>query len=138
MYSFKFKLSEENRIKIADVGLAKRVEAITGTVAGTYFYMAPEVFDSKNYDKKADIYSLGIVLWEMWYGRRAYRWSGTVQQFFDWLKKGNRPEHEGSSDEPPWKDMMMKCWDGNPETRPTAWDCKDEIESVCMIQMKVV
>ena len=135
MYSFVLKLSEENLTKIA--GLAKPVEVITGTVAGTYFYMAPEVFDSEKYDEKADIYSLGIVLWEMWYGQRAYQWPGTVQEFFVWLKDGNRPVHKSSSDKPPWKNLMMQCWDGNPETRPTARACKDEIKRVC-IQKKVV
>ena len=135
MYSFVLKLSEENLTKIA--GLAKPVEVITEAVAGKYFYMAPEVFDSEKYDEKADIYSLGIVLWEMWYGQQAYQWPGTVQEFFVWLKDGNRPEHKNSSDKPPWKNLMMQCWDGNPETRPTALACKDEIKRVC-IQKKVV
>ena len=59
-------------MKIADVGVSKAVNKITGTLAGTPVYMAPEVFHSQLYDTKADIYSLGIILWEMWYEQQAF------------------------------------------------------------------
>ena len=59
-------------MKIADVGLAKAEIDITGTFRGTPVYMALEVFHSQRYDSKADIYSLGLLMWEMWYGQRAF------------------------------------------------------------------
>ena len=59
-------------MKIADVGLAKAEIDITGTFAGTPIYMAPEVFHSQKYGTEADIYSLGLIMWEMWYGQRAF------------------------------------------------------------------
>ena len=65
-------MSEENTVKIADVGLAKAEVDITGTFAGTPVYMAPEVHHSRVYDSKADIYSLGLIMWEMWYGQQAF------------------------------------------------------------------
>lgn len=133
MYSFIFKVSEENSIKIADVGLAKPAEIITGSVAGTYTYMAPEVYDSERYNEKVDIYSLGIILWEMWYGERAYHWPGKIEEFFRWLKDGNRPVNKGSC-EPPWKHLMRQCWSGNHKNRPAARDCKREIEGVCSLK----
>lgn len=134
IYSFISKVSEENSIKIADVGLAKPAEIITGTVAGTYTYMAPEVFDSKLYNEKVDVYSLAIILWEMWHGKRAYRWRGTIAEFFRWLKDGNRPENEGGCNEPPWNDLMKQCWSSNPENRPTARECKSEIERISSLK----
>lgn len=133
MYLFIFKVSEENSIKIADVGLAKPAEIITGSVAGTYTYMAPEVYDSKKYNEKADIYSLGIILWEMWYGKRGYRWPRSVEEFFRSLKEGNRPVNE-EGNEPPWNHLMKQCWSGDPENRPTTKDCKSEIERVCSLK----
>ena len=59
-----FKLSEENPVKITDVGVSKDANYMTCTLAGTpVWYIAPEVFHSKLYDSKADIYSFGIMLW---------------------------------------------------------------------------
>ena len=45
--SFTFKLSEDNSPKITVVGVSKDVKDITGTLAGTPLYIAPEVFHSK-------------------------------------------------------------------------------------------
>ena len=40
-------------------------------MTGSDAYLAPEVIRCKEYDNKTDIYSFGIMLWEMWYGKRA-------------------------------------------------------------------
>ena len=71
-FLFSLKLSEENSVKVTDVGISKAAADITGTVAGSPAYIAPEVFHSKVYDSKADIYSLGMMLWEIWYGKQAF------------------------------------------------------------------
>src|SRR6202035_4233661 len=64
----------KGRVKIADFGLAKQVGltpaylTLTGTheVMGTLFYMAPEQMRrSHTVDHRADLYSLGVVLYEM-------------------------------------------------------------------------
>jgi serine/threonine protein kinase len=56
-------------VKLADVGLTKREDSIGEWVVGTPVYMSPEVLVPKGiYDRKADIYALGIMIWEMWYG----------------------------------------------------------------------
>ena len=72
MFSFQLKLSADNSVRIADVGESKEAKDITGSWAGTVLYMAPEVFQSKRYSFQADIYNLGIILWEMWNGRQAF------------------------------------------------------------------
>ena len=72
MFSFQLKLSADNSVRIADVRESKEAKDITGSWAGTVLYMAPEVFQSKRYSFQADIYNLGIILWEMWYGRQAF------------------------------------------------------------------
>jgi len=42
-------------VKVTDVGISKEAKDITGTIAGSPVYMAPEVFRAEVYDKKADI-----------------------------------------------------------------------------------
>lgn len=93
-------------------------------------YIAPEVFHSKLYDSKADIYSFGIMLWEMWYGRQAFaELKAPVMAVFNFVDEGHRPKHVEGSKEPParWKQLMNQCWDGIPEKRPSAKNCYKEI-----------
>ena len=75
-------ITDRGAAKVVDFGLAKAVrkpeeqtgDTITkkGTVAGTYAYMAPEQAEAKDVDSRADIFSLGCVLYEMLTGRRAF------------------------------------------------------------------
>jgi len=67
-------------VKVLDFGIAKLVEAsaseaaltIEGMVLGTPAYMAPERFGPAPVDPKADIYSLGVILYQMLEGRRPF------------------------------------------------------------------
>ncbi len=62
--------------KLMDFGLAKRLDATkvtrTGTTLGTVAYMSPEQALGKEADHRADIWSLGVVLYEMLTGRQAF------------------------------------------------------------------
>ncbi|KAJ6708672.1 SERINE/THREONINE-PROTEIN KINASE TNNI3K-RELATED [Salix koriyanagi] len=60
-------MDENGVVKVADFGVA-RVQDQTGVMTaetGTYRWMAPEVIDHELYDHKADVFSFGIVLWEL-------------------------------------------------------------------------
>lgn len=56
-------LEHNGKIKIADLGFAKITEenVLNNTILGTLYTKAPEVIDSKPYNWKADIWSIGIV-----------------------------------------------------------------------------
>uniref|UniRef100_A0A914DHP4 Protein kinase domain-containing protein n=1 Tax=Acrobeloides nanus TaxID=290746 RepID=A0A914DHP4_9BILA len=57
--------------KIADFGVARYLESVNpaSTVAGTWTYMAPEVITCQPYDKKADCWSFGVILYEAYVGK---------------------------------------------------------------------
>ena len=57
-------LSHEDDVRVANVSVSRGAKMTTGTMKET-FYIAPEVIKSGFYDSKADIYSFGIMLWEM-------------------------------------------------------------------------
>ena len=131
LLSYSPKVTENKIVKVTDVGASKPAVDITGTIAGTPAYMAPEVFHSEVYDFKANIYSLGIILWEMWYGQQAFAKITAVSlaDFFASVDEGNRPEPVTNYKQPPgrWDRLMKQCWAKNPEKRPTADKCNQEI-----------
>jgi serine/threonine-protein kinase len=66
-------LSEDGRVKVGDFGIAKAAESADltqeGSFLGTAKYLAPEQVEAKPVDARTDLYSLGVVLYEMLCGR---------------------------------------------------------------------
>ena len=68
-------LDKDNCIKLGDFGIARVLQhtfECAQTVTGTPYYLAPEVCESKPYNHKADVWSMGICLYEMAAQRRAF------------------------------------------------------------------
>ena len=68
-------LTSDEIAKISDFGVARILEASTdyaGTITGTRRYMAPEQYEG-SYDYRADLYSTGLILYEMFMGRFPFR-----------------------------------------------------------------
>ena len=139
IFAFLLKLSEENSVKITDVAVSKEAKNITGTLTGTLIYIAPEVLHSNLYDSKVDIYSFGLILWEMWYGKQAFAEvkAETVTSFVD---AGYRPKHLKDCEKPPrpWKELMKKCWNGNAVERPSAEECNQKTTELYEAVAKLV
>jgi serine/threonine-protein kinase len=80
-----------NHVKIIDFGLARseNVEGLTATglIMGTPEYMAPEQVAGKTVDERADIYSLGIILYEMLTGRVPFTGDSAIAVGFKQLKE---------------------------------------------------
>ncbi|KAI8483948.1 hypothetical protein Bbelb_383380 [Branchiostoma belcheri] len=128
----------DDTVKLADVGLTKREDKITGTVAGTPLYAAPEVKERKVYDKSADIYSLGLILWEMWYGRALHEmeekddiYSKSIKED---LKRGRdiiMPRWRGTDPPTPeWTRLIHDCLKKDPKERPKIQECLDRISDM--------
>ena len=61
-------LTENNHIKIGDFGVSKKLinnNIYAYTFVGTPYYLSPEICQNKPYDEKSDVWSLGVVLYEM-------------------------------------------------------------------------
>ena len=129
-FCFLLQITDEGVVKVADVGVAKEANMITGTMTGTPAYVAPEVIRSSLYDKKADIYSFGIMMWEMWYGKRAFHEPGEdLSTLYEKVAEGMRPSHVEGRRKPPdgWQHLMQSCWHGEADERPTAATCHNEL-----------
>ncbi len=74
------------RPKVADFGLARAISEVsnttTGTVLGTVAYLAPETISTGHVDKRADVYAVGILAFEMFTGRLPHEGEGPIQVAF--------------------------------------------------------
>ncbi|XP_047330689.1 serine/threonine-protein kinase STY13-like [Impatiens glandulifera] len=113
-------LDTQRTLKIADFGVA-RVEAqnpqdMTGET-GTLGYMAPEVLDGKPYNRKCDVYSFGICLWETYCCDLPYMDRSFADISYAVVRQNLRPEIPRCCPSS-LASIMKKCWDANPEKRP--------------------
>ena len=124
-------------VKVADVGVAKHENAESGAICSTSIYVAPEVFENRKkiYNSKADMYSFGYVLWELWYGETAFRAaidSRTEYQVLeDVMKQNLRPTHIEGTRHPwgDWQHVMTSCWNKDPKLRLTAQKGWEQLQS---------
>ncbi|KAA6369318.1 MAG: putative NEK protein kinase, partial [Streblomastix strix] len=66
-------IMEDGTARLGDFGLAKDlIGTYNATVAGTKFYMAPEVFLQKKMDFSADVYAVGVVIFELLTGKHPF------------------------------------------------------------------
>ena len=89
-------VSEDGRPHILDFGLAKLLAAsgevtISGPFAGTPAYASPEQFNAERLDIRSDVYSLGVILYEMLTGQRPYHPEKGIPQFFEALERRDFP-----------------------------------------------
>lgn len=89
----------DGTVKLADLGIAKSMDerdtmlTMASAVFGTPAYMSPEqAKDSHRVDCRADIYSLGVVFYEMLSGQRPYRGDSTIQILSQVVAEGNIPD----------------------------------------------
>jgi len=110
--------------------------SVINTRKGTYGvlpYIAPEVLQGKEYTKSSDIYSLGIIMWELSNSATLKRKQRYRSPFHDQpydinlateiVINGKRPNIDEEHAIPEcWLDLMKKCWAPKPEDRPNIED----------------
>ncbi|XP_008811868.1 serine/threonine-protein kinase STY46-like isoform X2 [Phoenix dactylifera] len=112
-------MDEKEAVKVADFGVA-RVKSQSGVMTaetGTYRWMAPEVIEHKPYDHKADVFSFGILLWELLTGKLPYEYLTPLQAAVGVVQKGLRPTIPKHTN-PKLAELLEKCWQQDPAQRP--------------------
>jgi hypothetical protein len=110
-------LDANGRIRITDFGLA----GATGEVlrAGTPAYMAPEQLSGAEVTPRSDIYSVGLVLYELFTGQRALEGSNLAELIAKREQAGITPPTTIVHDlDPAIEDVIFRCLDPDPARRP--------------------
>ncbi|KAG2178320.1 hypothetical protein INT44_001470 [Umbelopsis vinacea] len=110
-------------VKLADFGHCAQLSAQQpkrNSVVGTPYWMAPEVIKGLDYDAKADIWSLGVLLIEMMEGNPPYVEYPPLRALFLIASNGLPPLKEDSRWSENFLDFYKQCTNPNPAERPEA------------------
>jgi formylglycine-generating enzyme required for sulfatase activity/dienelactone hydrolase/predicted Ser/Thr protein kinase len=122
----------EAGVKVLDFGLAKRAEPVTaeeetklrsgdtraGAVVGTIAYMSPEQAEGRTVDARSDVFSLGVVLYEMLCGRLPFKGDTTLSTLAAILREAPEAPRKLRHDIPERVErIVLRCLEKKPEAR---------------------
>src|SRR5215469_9195312 len=114
-------IDAQGSIKIMDFGIARSMEAatrLTGSMVGTPAYMAPEQVSGRAVDYRTDVYSLGLILYEIFTGTPAFQAENAVAVALKQTRESPTPPHEIEPTVPVAVERaVMKCLEKEPARR---------------------
>ncbi|MFZ4064677.1 MAG: protein kinase domain-containing protein [Rhodoluna sp.] len=114
-------LSDDGRIKVTDFGLARELSADTdtGSLVGTVAYLAPEVIKRGKTQTQSDIYSYGIMLFEMLTGKQPFSGTDAIQvAMMHTSSRVGSALSENSSASKDLDELMLYCTEPDAGNRP--------------------
>ncbi|KAH3768100.1 serine/threonine-protein kinase STY17 [Pelomyxa schiedti] len=107
--------------KIADFGASQTAASfacLLSCCTGTLSYMAPEVIARNHLSSKADVYSFGIILWQIFTRTSPFSSIESAFALMEYVSFGKRMEIPTQMPED-YTTMVVQCWDQDPALRPT-------------------
>ena len=130
-------IDHSDKLYVADFGLAKSLAAEastmtrTGQLLGTPRYMSPEQVEGKPVDHRSDLYSLGLILFEMFTAEVPFRGESALQIMFQRVTAAPADPKKLRPDLPDYlANIILKCLERDPEQRyQSAREILNDLES---------
>jgi serine/threonine protein kinase len=118
-------------VTIGDLGISKSAteSGDDNENYGIIPYMAPEIFRKQKYNKTSDIYSFGMIMWELMTGRRPFWDRNHDIELIIEICDGLRPPIFTNAPEG-YIELMEECWQSDPNKRPIAIDILERIKKI--------
>src|SRR5436305_6489401 len=114
---------------IGDLGISKSaLENSDNEIYGIIPYVAPEVFQRQKYTTASDIYSFGMIMWELMTGRKPFWDKVHDTDLIIRILDGYRPPIVTNTPEG-YIELMQECWQYDPIRRPTAVNLMEKIKT---------
>ncbi|AVK76543.1 serine-threonine kinase [Pandoravirus neocaledonia] len=122
-------VDRDYNVKVADFGLARiKEENATMTRCGTPCWTAPEIIRGERYDERADVYSFGVIAWEVLTRKRPYDGLNFMNVSLDVIE-GKRPPLPNDCPDALAR-LIKACWHAKASKRPTMVDVIDALTKI--------
>ncbi|ERM94570.1 hypothetical protein AMTRI_Chr04g253610 [Amborella trichopoda] len=128
--------SSADHLKVGDFGLSKLIKVqnshdvykMTGET-GSYRYMAPEVFKHRKYDKKVDVFSFAMIVYEMLEGDPPFA-NYEPYEAAKYVSEGRRPLFRAKGYITELRELTEKCWAADMNQRPSFLEILKQLEKI--------
>src|SRR6266540_1420560 len=126
----------EFEVIISDLGISKSsLNNDNEEIYGVISYMAPEILKRKEYTIASDIYSFGMIMWELITGRMPFWDQNNDPELIIKIYKDFRPPIIKSAPKG-YVELMQQCWDSDPNKRPTTVDIHETLINITRVEVE--
>ncbi|XP_074649860.1 tyrosine-protein kinase Btk-like isoform X2 [Tubulanus polymorphus] len=125
-------VSDRKEVKVGDFGLARYVldDQYTSSLGSKFpvKWAAPEVLNYYKFSSKSDVWSFGVLMWEIFSGGETPYANMPNKDISDYINGGSKLQRPASCPPHIFQQFMLDCWHRVPERRPSFYKLRESIE----------
>lgn len=121
-------------VKLSNICLTRQVVIENGSNCDRFLHLPPEAVCNMAYNASSEIYTLGVMLWEMWYGKEAFAElkGQSLEVFLVNVEEGHRPAFARLNTKVAfdWSVIIEECWKKDAGKRKTLEECESAVAAI--------